>query len=86
MDINELIAIIKKKLENKINIENINIEDKTFLHKNHLGNEKGKYHLKLTVTSKELKSMNKLECNRKIHKVIQNELKDHIHSIQILIS
>ena len=86
MDINELIAIIKKKLENNINIESIKIEDKTFLHKNHLGNEKGKYHLKLTVTSKELKSMNKLECNRKIHKVIQNELKDHIHSIQILIS
>ena len=86
MNINELIAIIKKKLENNINIESIKIEDKTFLHKNHLGNEKGKYHLKLTVTSKELKSMNKLECNRKIHKVIQNELKDHIHSIQILIS
>ena len=86
MDINELIAIIKKKLENKINIESINIEDKTFLHKNHPGNEKGKYHLKLTIISNELKNMNKLECNRKIHKVIENELKDYIHSIQILIS
>ena len=86
MDINQLIEIIKKKLENKINIESINIEDKTFLHKNHSGNEKGKYHLKLTIISSELKSMNKLECNRKIHKVINNELKDYIHSIQILIS
>ena len=86
MDINELIAIVKKKLENKINIESINIEDKTFLHKNHPGNEKGKYHLKLTIISKQLKNMNKLECNRKIHKVIENELKDYIHSIQILIS
>ena len=86
MDINELIAIIKKKLENKINIESIKVENKTFLHKNHPGNEKGKYHLKLTIISSELKSMNKLECNRKIHKVINNELKNYIHSIQILIS
>ena len=36
MDINELIAIVKKKLQNQIEIENINIEDKSFLHKNHI--------------------------------------------------
>ena len=33
-----------------------------------------------------LKNMNKLECNRKIYKIIGDELKNHIHSIQILIS
>ena len=44
MDINELIAIVKKKLNEQIAIENILIEDKSFLHKNHVGNEKGKYH------------------------------------------
>ena len=38
MDINELIAIVKKKLEQEINLESINIEDKSFLHKNHAGN------------------------------------------------
>ena len=36
MDINELIAIVKKKLESQININQINIEDKSFLHKKHL--------------------------------------------------
>ena len=35
MDINELIAIIKKKIEKEILVENIRIEDKSFLHKNH---------------------------------------------------
>ncbi len=55
MDINELIAIIKKKLLDQINIESINIEDKSFLHKNHKGNQKGRYHLKLTIVSEELK-------------------------------
>ena len=46
MDINELITIVKKKLLNQIKIESINIEDKSFLHKNHKGNQEGKYHLK----------------------------------------
>ena len=33
MDINKLIAIVKKKLLDNITIESIKIEDKTFLHK-----------------------------------------------------
>ena len=85
MDINELITIVKNKLLNQINIESINIEDKSFLHKNHKGNQDGKYHLKLIITSSELKQMNKIESNKKIYKVLEKELKDSIHSIQILI-
>tara|TARA_B100000609_G_scaffold14758_1_gene10986 strand:+ start:164 stop:424 length:261 start_codon:yes stop_codon:yes gene_type:complete len=86
MDINDLIAIIKKKLLNEINIESINIEDKSFLHKNHIGNQEGKYHLKLIIVSEELKKLNKIESNKKIYKILDNELKEFIHSIQILIS
>ena len=86
MDINELITIVKNKLLNQINIESINIEDKSFLHKNHKGNQEGKYHLKLIIVSEELKKMNKIESNRKIHKILDHELKEFIHSIQILIS
>ena len=85
MDINELIAIVKKKIENQIIIENIKIEDKSFLHKNHKGNQEGKYHLKITIISDELKKMNKIESNKKIYKILDKELKEFIHSIQILI-
>ena len=85
MDINELIAIVKKKLLNQINIESINIEDKSFLHKNHAGNQEGKFHLKLIIVSSELNNMNKIESNKKIYKILDNELKKFIHSIQILI-
>ena len=49
MDINDLIAIIKKKLKNKIIIESIKIEDKSFLHSKHKGNDKNKFHLRLRV-------------------------------------
>ena len=85
MDINDLIAIVKKKLHNQINIENIKIEDKSFLHKNHAGNQEGKFHLKISLISSELKTMNKIESNKKIYKILHKEIKETIHSIQILI-
>ena len=85
MDINDLIAIVKKKLQKQINIEDIKIEDKSFLHKNHAGNQKGKFHLKISLISNELKIMNKIESNKKIYKILDKEMKESIHSIQILI-
>ena len=51
MNINELIAIVKNKLEAKIIIQELKIEDKSFLHKNHKGHQEGKFHLKLTIES-----------------------------------
>ena len=86
MDINELIAIVKKKLLQQINIESINIEDKSFLHKNHAGNQEEKFHLKINLKSIELKKMNKIDSTKKIYKVLDKELKEFIHSIQILIT
>ena len=86
MDINNLIAIVKKKLNNEIVIEKIEIEDKSFLHKNHSGHQKGKFHLKLIISSDELKKLNKIQSNKKIYKVLDEEMKEYIHSLQIIIS
>ena len=86
MDINELIAIVKKKLEDQIKIYNIVIEDKSFLHKNHATNQEGKFHLKINLKSPELKDINKIESTKKVYKILDEELKNYIHSIQILIS
>ena len=85
MDINDLIAIIKKKLKNKIIIESIKIEDKSFLHSKHKSNDKKKFHLKILISSKELSKMNRVQSNKKIFKILDKELKNNIHSIQILI-
>ena len=78
MDINKLIAIIKKKLLDEINIENIIIEDKSFLHKNHPGNQEGKFHLKITIKSNSLKKMNRIESNKIVYKAIGEELQKFI--------
>ena len=86
MGINELIAIVKKKLEKEINLESINIEDKSFLHKNHAGNQEGKFHLKIKIKSTELRNMSRVNSNKKIYKILNQEIKKFIHSLQILIS
>jgi BolA protein len=86
MNINDLIAIIKKKLINEIKIEKIEVEDKSFLHKNHSSNQEGKFHLKLKINSKELKDLNRIEGNKKIYKILDQEMKEYIHSLQILIN
>ena len=86
MDINILIANVKKKLSKQINIESIKIEDKSFLHKNHSGNQDGKFHLKITLKSLELKKMSKIESNKMVYRLLDEEIKKFIHSIQILIT
>ena len=86
MNINQLIAIVKKKLRKEIKIEDIKIEDKSFLHKNHKGNQIGKYHIKISINSKELKKMTRIDSNKKIYKILDSEIKEFIHSLQILIN
>ena len=86
MKINELIAIVKNKLETKIVIQDIKIEDKSFLHKTHKGHQEGRFHLKLIINSNELGKLSKIDSTKKIYNILDLELKDHIHSIQILLN
>ena len=86
MNINELIAIVKNKLESEIIIQDLKIEDKSFLHKNHKGHQEGKFHLKLTIKSEELSNSSKLISTKKVYNILDTELKEHIHSIQILLN
>ena len=85
MNINILISIIKDKIVKNLPCENVKVEDKTFLHKNHPGNDNNKFHIKLSIKSLELKKISKIESNRKIYKILSKEIKDSIHSLQILI-
>ena len=86
MNINQLVEIVKNKLHNNIVCDNIEVEDKTFLHKNHSSHDKNKFHLKLIITSDYLKKKNKIQSTKEIYKILEEELKDNIHSIQILIT
>ena len=70
MEINNLINIIKKKLLENLFIEKIIIEDKTYLHTKHLSHDKNKFHVKLTISSRELKKISKLDATKKVNKIL----------------
>ena len=86
MEINKLIELVKEKITKEIAIQKINVEDKSYLHKGHTNNSPNKFHIKITIISDELKSKKKIESTKRIYKILENELKNHIHSLQLSIN
>ena len=86
MEVNQLILLVKKKIKKNILTQNILIKDKTYLHTNHLSHKQGKFHLELRIKSEELSKYNKVQATKKIYKILDEEIKKNIHSIQILIN
>ena len=84
MDIDNLIKNIKIKLIENSFIEDVKIEDKTYLHLKHSSHDKKKFHIKLIIYSNDLKKLSKLAASKKIHRILEYEIKNFIHSIQIL--
>ena len=83
MNINQLIEIVEKKILSQDCISKVYIEDKSFLHKNHKSNESGKFHILLSIVSPKKKKKNKLYSTRFIYNILDDELKNYIHSLQI---
>ena len=83
MDINQLIEIVKKKINTSLQVDDIEILDKTFLHLKHDNYKKGKFHLQIIIKSEKLKIKNRIEVSRQVHKILEDEIKKFIHSIQI---
>ena len=84
MDINQLSEIVKKKILDNELIKDVELEDKSFLHKNHATNNPNKFHIKLKIKSEKLKNMSRIESNKFIFKLLDKEMKNYIHSLQIL--
>ena len=83
MHINQLTEIVKTKIRVGTDIEDIIIEDKTYLHLKHTSHEKNKFHIKIKIKSKYLKKMNKIKSTKIIYRLIRDEMKKYIHSIQL---
>tara|TARA_B100001996_G_scaffold227725_1_gene175410 strand:+ start:966 stop:1226 length:261 start_codon:yes stop_codon:yes gene_type:complete len=86
MKINKLINILNQKLNKNFTISDLKIEDKSFLHVKHKSFDKKKFHIKLTITSKELKNFKTIDANRKIFFILKEEINNNIHSLQIKIN
>ena len=85
MNINDLNDTIKKKISKQFMIDEILIEDKTYLHLKHKNFQKNKFHIKIFIKSKELSNMSKINSTKKIYEILKLEIKNYIHSIQIVL-
>ena len=81
-----LLEQIKRKINKEINPENITLIDNSNLHSKHKSFDKNKYHIKIIITSNYLRTKNKIKSTKEIYKILDEELKKYIHSIQILIN
>ena len=81
----DYIDFIEKRIKKNINLENIKIIDNSFKHKKHKFYKADKCHLYIEIESKFLKSLNKIDAQRNIMKILKDELKTKIHSLEIKI-
>ena len=83
MDINKISKKIESKLLSDTSISDVKMIDNTFKHLKHSSHQKGKFHIKLEINSDLLKNKNRVESNKVIYKILSEELKTEIHSLQI---
>ena len=74
---------VKEKVNNKINPENIILIDNSHLHSKHKSFDINKFHLKIIIKSKKLKSMNKIAAHKKIFSILKDEMSNKIHALEI---
>ena len=76
---------IKKKLEEKINFEKLEIIDNSYKHKGHKSFSPERFHLHLRIKSSYLNSMSRVNAQKMIMKVLKDDLNTKIHALEISI-
>tara|TARA_B000000557_G_scaffold246719_1_gene230020 strand:+ start:363 stop:620 length:258 start_codon:yes stop_codon:yes gene_type:complete len=74
---------IIKKLKKEIEIEHIEIVDNSHKHKKHKSFKPNKFHLHLKIKSLYLNSISRVSAQKKIMKILKNELSNEIHALEI---
>ena len=76
---------IKERLRNKIKLENIEIVDNSYKHIKHKSFSPEKYHLELKIKSIYLNSLSRVNAQKIVMKVLEEDLKKKIHALEIKI-
>ena len=74
---------IKEKINKNINPENIILIDNSSLHIKHKSYDSNKFHLKIIIKSKKLKSMSKIMAHKEIFSILKDEMNNKIHALEI---
>ena len=76
---------IRTKLNNEIELEDIEIVDNSHKHKGHKFYSPEKLHLHLKIKSLYLSTLSRVSAHKMIMKILSNELKTKIHALEISI-
>ena len=76
---------ISAKLKRQIKIEEIKIVDNSHNHKGHKFYSPEKFHLQLKIRSLYLSSLTRVSAQKLIMKVLNDDLKNKIHALEISI-
>ena len=82
---NTFLLLIKKKLIDAFEASKVEIIDNTSKHKGHKFFQEEKFHLKIIIESKYLKSLNRIDAHRKVKQILKEEF-NKIHALEIKIN
>jgi BolA protein len=74
---------VKEKINNKLSPEQILLIDNSYLHTKHKSFDSNKLHLKLIIKSEKLKNMRKIDAHKAIFSILNYEMKNNIHALEI---
>tara|TARA_B100000029_G_C17355271_1_gene880463 strand:- start:104 stop:358 length:255 start_codon:yes stop_codon:yes gene_type:complete len=76
---------VKAKINKEFEPEKLILVDNSSLHKKHSSFDSNKFHIKLIIKSKKLENMTKIDSHRAIFSILDNEMKNKIHALEIVV-
>jgi BolA family transcriptional regulator, general stress-responsive regulator len=74
---------LETKIVKVLNPEKIKLLDNSHLHKKHKSFDINKKHLKLIIHSEKLRTIKKIEAHKIIFSILEDEMKNKIHALEI---
>ena len=79
--------IILDKIKQNIVCENVQVNNKSHLHQHHSQSPKNNNsHFEVVISSAELKKLKTVDAHKKIYSILNEEIKNTIHSLEIKIN
>ena len=76
---------VKEKINKELKPEDILLVDNSHLHAKHKLFDANRLNLKLVIKSEKLRNMNRIDAHKIIFSILEDEMKNKIHALEILI-
>jgi BolA protein len=83
MEVDTLINLMKDSLNNNFKVSKLDIINESHLHVNHPQRPKDKYHLSLTIRSKDFSGKSLVSIHKQIYKILDPFMQSKVHALRI---